>query len=151
MIEVSANTTMVEVILQCINTSSQYMVRVCGCGCVCVCACTHAQSCLILCNHMNYIPPGFSAHGIPQARILGSVAIPFCRVPSPPRDWIPSLTAPALAGRFLTINTSWETLVHLKLTQCHMSIISRFFKILIKYNKMKQWLVVRGLFPLQKN
>ena len=136
MIEVSANATMMVVILQCINTSNQYMVHVCVCVCVCVFVC--AQSCLTLCNHMNCIPPGFSAHGIPQARILGSVAIPSSRGSSSPRDQIPSLTSPALAGRFLTINTFWETLVHLKLTRCHMSIISRFFKILVKYNRMKQ-------------
>ena len=38
-------------------------------------ACT--QSCLILCNPMDCSPPGFSVHGILQARILKWVAIPF--------------------------------------------------------------------------
>ena len=45
-----------------------------------------AQSCLTLCNSMDYSPPGSSAHGILQARILEWVAIPFFRGSSPPRD-----------------------------------------------------------------
>ena len=35
------------------------------------------QSCLTLCNPMDYSLPGFSAHGILQAAILEWVAIPF--------------------------------------------------------------------------
>ena len=146
MIEVSANASMVVVILQCINTWNQYMVHL-VCWCVFVCA----RSCLTLWNPMNCSPPDFSGHGIPQARILEAVAVPSSRGSSRPRDWTPSLTSPALAGGFFTTNTSWETLVHLKLTRCHMSIISRFLKIPIKCNRMKQWLVTRGLFTLQKN
>ena len=38
-----------------------------------------AQSCLTLCDPMNYSPPGFSVHGILQARILDWVAIFFSR------------------------------------------------------------------------
>ena len=38
-----------------------------------------AQSCLTLCDPMDYSPPGFSVHGILQARILEWVAIPFSR------------------------------------------------------------------------
>ena len=40
---------------------------------------TQSQSCLTLCNPMNCSPPGFSVHGILQARILEWIAIPFCR------------------------------------------------------------------------
>ena len=36
-----------------------------------------AQSCLTLCNPMDCSSPGSSVHGILQARILESVAIPF--------------------------------------------------------------------------
>ena len=47
--------------------------------CVCVqvhtCMHTHAQPCLILCNHMDYSPPGSSVHEIFQAGILEWVAI----------------------------------------------------------------------------
>ena len=38
-----------------------------------------AQLCLILCNTMDYSPPGSSVHGILQARLLEWVAIPFSR------------------------------------------------------------------------
>ena len=39
-----------------------------------ICAC--AQSSLILWDLLDYSPPGFSVHGIFQARILEWVAIP---------------------------------------------------------------------------
>ena len=44
------------------------------------------QSCLILCDPMDCSPPGYSAHGILQVRILEQVAIPFSRGSSQPRD-----------------------------------------------------------------
>ena len=40
-----------------------------------------AQSCLTLCNPMDY-----RVHGIPQARILEQVAVPFARESSQPRS-----------------------------------------------------------------
>ena len=42
-------------------------------------SCLVAQSCLTLCNHMDFNPPGFSVHGILQARILEWVAMPSSR------------------------------------------------------------------------
>ena len=59
-----------------------------------------AQLCPTLCNPMDWSPPGFSVHGILQARILEWVSIPFSRGSSPPRDriWV-SCTK----GRFFTI------------------------------------------------
>ena len=36
-----------------------------------------AQLCLTLCDPMDYSPPGFSVHGIFQARVLEWVAIAF--------------------------------------------------------------------------
>ena len=45
------------------------------------------QSCLTLCSPMDCSPPGFSVHGILQARILEWVAIPFSRGSSQPRAW----------------------------------------------------------------
>ena len=52
-------------------------------------ACLYAkllQLCLTLCNSMNCNPPGSSAHGILQARILEGVAILSSRGSSQPRD-----------------------------------------------------------------
>ena len=37
------------------------------------------QSCLTLCDHMDYSPPGSSVQGILQARILEWVAMPSSR------------------------------------------------------------------------
>ena len=44
------------------------------------------QSCPTICDPMDYSPPGFSVHGILQARILEWVAISFSKRPSRPRD-----------------------------------------------------------------
>ena len=45
-----------------------------------------SQSCLSLCDPMDYSLPHSSVHGIFQARILEWVAISFCRGSSGPRD-----------------------------------------------------------------
>ena len=42
-----------------------------------MCVCLFSQSCLTLCNPMDYRPPGSSVHGILQARILECVVIPI--------------------------------------------------------------------------
>ena len=53
--------------------------------------------CLTLCNPMDCSPPGFSLHGILQARILEWVAIPFSRGSSRPRD---QTQFSCIAGKF---------------------------------------------------
>ena len=53
----------------------------------CVLCAKSPQSCLTLCDRMDCSPPGFSVHGILQARILEWVAMPFSRGSSQPRDW----------------------------------------------------------------
>ena len=45
-----------------------------------------AQSCLSLCNPMDWSPPGSSVYSISQARILEWVAMPSSRGSSQPRD-----------------------------------------------------------------
>ena len=59
------------------------------------------QSCLTLCNPMDWGLPDSSAHGILQARILEWAAIPFSRGSSQPRDqtWVSRI-----AGRFFFRN-----------------------------------------------
>ena len=66
------------------------------------------QSCPALCD-LDHSPPGYSVHGILQARILKGVAIP-------PKGDLPNpgieLTfpmSPALASGFFTTSTTWET------------------------------------------
>ena len=55
------------------------------------------QSCLTLCDPMDYGPPGSSVHGILPARILEWVYISSFRVSSPPRDQTQGF---CIAGRF---------------------------------------------------
>ena len=62
-----------------------------------LCVCVRAQLYPTLCDL-----PGFSVHGIFQARVLESVAISSSRVSSQPRDRIQSPAAPALVGGFFT-------------------------------------------------
>ena len=45
------------------------------------------QSCLTLCNHLDWNRQGFYVHGILQARILEWVAYPFSSRSSRPRNW----------------------------------------------------------------
>ena len=61
------------------------------------------QSCLTVCNPMDYSLPGSYVHGILQARILEWVAIPFSRGSSQPRD---QTQVSCIAGRFFTV---WAT------------------------------------------
>ena len=59
--------------------------------CQCVCVCSVNQSCLTLCNPMDCSPPGFSVHGIFQARILEQVAISSSRGIFPTQELNPHL------------------------------------------------------------
>ena len=59
-----------------------------------------AQSCPTLCDPMYYSPPGFSVHGILQARMLEWVAISFSRGSSGPKN---QTQVSCIAGRFFTV------------------------------------------------
>ena len=67
------------------------------------------QLCLTFCDCVDYSPPGSFVHGIPQARILEWVAIPFSRGSSWPRDqaWVS-----CIAGRFFTIWATKSMVLH---------------------------------------
>ena len=63
---------------------------------------------LTLCDPMDCSPPGSSVHGIFPARILEYP--PFATpgdLPDPRIEAV-SLLSPASAGKFFTINTTWE-------------------------------------------
>ena len=62
-----------------------------------------APSCPFLCESMDCSPPGFSVHGILQARILEWVAIPFFRGSSQPKY---QTQVSCIAGGFFTV---WAT------------------------------------------
>ena len=63
-------------------------------------ACSVAPSCPTLCDPINYSLPGFSVHGILQARILECIAISYSRGSSPDQGSKLCLVPPALAGSF---------------------------------------------------
>ena len=69
--------------------------------------CIGAQSCLTLCDPMDYSPPGSSVHGTLRAGILEWGAIPSSRGSSHP-GIKPVCLTPA-AGRVLTASATWET------------------------------------------
>ena len=74
--------------------------------------CSVPQSCLTLCDPMDYSPPGSSVPGIFQARILEWVAISFFRVSPWPKDRThgsPALKADALLSQLLgkTLSTTF--------------------------------------------
>ena len=60
------------------------------------------QSCLTLCDPMDYSPPGPSVHGILQARMLEWVAISSYRRSSWPRDWTCVSCDSCIADGFFT-------------------------------------------------
>ena len=63
-----------------------------GPGYILMCVHIHSlQSCLTLCNPMDYSLPGSSVHGFLKARIVEWVAMPSSRASSQPRDRTPSL------------------------------------------------------------
>ena len=59
-----------------------------------------AQTSPIPCDPMDYSSPGYSVHGILQARILERVATPFPRGSSQPRD---GTQVSCIAGRIFTV------------------------------------------------
>ena len=75
--------------------------------------CVHAlslQSCLTLCDSVNLNLPGFSVHGILQARILDSVAMSSSREFSQPRHGTHISYYPAMAGGFFTTSATYRDL-----------------------------------------
>ena len=68
--------------------------------CVCVCVCVLvAQSCLTLCDPMDWGSLGSSVHGILQARILEWIAMPFSKRSSWQKN---QAQAVCIVGRFFT-------------------------------------------------
>ena len=64
-----------------------------------------SQLCLTLCDPMDCSPPGCAVHGILQARILESIAVPLSRGSSQPRD---RTQVYHIAGKFFTVLATRE-------------------------------------------
>ena len=76
--------------------------------CVCVCVYSVVQSCPTLCDPMDR--PGFSIHGIFQARILEWVAISSCMGSSWPREQT-CVSCVSCVGRWILYHcTTWLAL-----------------------------------------
>ena len=75
-----------------------------------VCVCSVAQSCLTLCDPLNCSPPGFSIHGVFQARILKRVAVSSSRGFSWPKDWTQVSCVSCIGRQIICQCTSWENL-----------------------------------------
>ena len=92
------------------------------------CCCWRAQllqSCPTLFDLIDCSPPGPSAHGILQARLLQWVAMPFSRGSSRPRDWTCISCVSCIARRFFPHWAAWEALasaahpLQSSMTACH--------------------------------
>jgi len=78
--------------------------------CVVLCCVVCPQSCLTCCNPVDCSPPGFSVHGILQARTVEWVAISFSRGFSQCRDWTCVSYISCLGRQILNYGTTWEAL-----------------------------------------
>ena len=113
-----------------------YSVSSVVCVCVCVCVLV-AQSCPTLCDLMVYSLPGFSVHGILQARILEWDTIPFSRESSwPGIEYVIS----HIAGGFFTLWATREALCLL-----YQGRILEYYQILFSHGK--RHLNLSHLFP----
>ena len=78
---------------------------------LCRVLCSVAQSCLALCDPMDYGPPSSSVHGIFQARTLEWVAISFSRGSSCPRDWTCIFWVSCIDREILYHCATWEAYI----------------------------------------
>ena len=101
-------------------------------GCIRKVKVTVAQSCLTLCDPMNYI-----VHGILQARILEWIAFSFPRRSSQPRD---QTQVSCIAGGFFTSSATREDL------QCIGEMLSRLF-IVYSWSGISKFFLKGTAFP----
>ena len=69
------------------------------------------QSCLTLCDPMDYSLLGSSVHVILQARMLEWVAMPFSRGSSQPRDQTHVSYVSCFGRQIFTTSATWENLM----------------------------------------
>ena len=111
-------------------------------------SCTHAQLCPILCDPMDCSPPGFSVHGIFQAKILEWVAISYSSESSWPRDRIfvsgaSSSPEPlALAGRSIPHHLGK---LHVRMFVCMLNHFSHIRLLATQWTIAHQALLSMGL------
>ena len=110
----------------------------------CVCVCTKSlQSGLTLCDPMDCSLPGFSVHGILQARVLEWVPLPSSWGSSQSRDWTRvscllhwqagSLPLPP-PGKLVCFHVTWQMLRFIKLGDRY-TIVPYMYMLKIFHNK----------------
>ena len=72
--------------------------------------CSVTRLCLILCNPMDCNPPGYSVHGVSQARILEYIAFPSPGDHPDPGIKLTFPVSPALAGGFFAAESPGKPL-----------------------------------------
>ena len=96
------------------------------CACVYIYRCLVAQSCLTLCNPLDYSLPDSSVHGIFHARILEWVAI-SSSMDHPDQTIEPMFpVSPALQANFLPTEPSREAYIYVCITEslCYTLVLS---------------------------
>ena len=83
------------------NISSFYLIVSLTRGCTWGCG-KSLESCLTLCDPVDYNPPGCSAHGFPRQEYWSGLPCSSPRDLPDPGTEPTSLMSPALAGRFFT-------------------------------------------------
>ena len=109
---------------------------------ICTCMCAKLlQSCPTLCDPTDCSPSGSSVHGILQARILESVAMPSSRGLPDPGIEPTSHKSPALVGWIFTTSTTWEALrytyIHIYIYKMCIYIYIFFFCIIFHWKLLQ--------------
>ena len=114
-----------------------------------VCVCVYVSySVMSDCNPMDYNFPGFSVHGIFQARILEWVAICFSRGSSEPKDWT---LVSWIAGRFFTTWPSGKPHTLYSFLNAIRYIFNYLILSFIPFNLLSFSICLPGLHPIQFN
>ena len=108
--------------------------------CLWVCVLSHF-SCVQPCA-MDCSLPGFSVHGILQARTLEWVAMPYSRGSSQPSDQTHISMSPTLAGVFFTTSATWEA------QKYHMTQLFHFWTLICK--DIDSCVFTEAFFPIAK-
>ena len=119
--------------------------KFCCCCCSYYILCVHSQSSLTLSDSMDWSPPGFSVHGVFEAKILKRVAISSSSESSWPRDWTHVFCISYTGKWILYYCPTWEAPYDMLAANNFSSTTCVFF---IMEAKLKEELLARILLNL---
>ena len=93
--------------------------------------CSVTQSCLTLCDPMDYSPQGSSVYRIFQARILEWVSISFSRGSSQSREWTHVFCVYCFGRWILYYWATWEVVFYVQLSNFPRTIYEIFILLII--------------------